>query len=251
MPDPGRLLILGGTAEAAELARRAAVDFAGRLDVIYSLAGRIEPERPITGARVRVGGFGGGKGLADYIREERITLLIDATHPFAAAISANAYDAALATDTPRLLLARPPWVLPPGAKYLEAEDMADAVRQLARLAGTVLVTTGQGGLDVLADHPDMHFIVRVIEAPVGAAADNLTFITARPPHRLEEEVTLMQEYAVDALLTKQSGGAATEGKIAAALRLGIPIVCLKRPLPEPGESVGDVDAALRWLASKI
>lgn len=251
MPDPGRLLILGGTAEAAEMARRAVQEFVGRLDVIYSLAGRIKPERPVAGATVRVGGFGGGKGLADYIREENITLLIDATHPFAAAISANAYDAALATETSRLLLVRPPWILPPGAKYLEAEDMADAVRQLARLAGTVLVTTGRGGLDVLAEHPHMHFIVRVIEAPEGASADNLTFVTGRPPYRLEEELALMQEHAVDALLTKQSGGAATEGKIAAALRLGIPIVALKRPLPEPGESVSDVDGALQWLASKI
>lgn len=250
MTEPKRLLILGGTGEAAELAERAVARFAGRLDVTYSLAGRIKPLRELAG-QVRVGGFGGSPGLAAYLEEHNYNVLVDATHPFAATISSNAYDACLATDTPRLTLFRPPWELPPGAKYLEADDIADAARQLSRFAARILVTTGQSALDALSGYPDLHFVVRVIEAPDAPLADNITLITGRPPYSLDDEIALIDEHAIDALLTKQSGGNATVSKIAAALRRNIPIVAIRRPLPEPGESVDNVDAALNWLEEKL
>lgn len=246
-----RLLILGGTGEAANLAELAVDQFAGRLDVIYSLAGRVKPVRDLK-ASVRIGGFGGGPGLADFIKNEGIDFLIDATHPFAAIISANAFDACQATQTPRLTLARPPWNLPPGAKLLEADDIGEAVQLLSGFAKRVLVTTGQSSLDVLADFPDIHFVVRVIEEPAGPlAGDNITLITGRPPYRLDEELALMEEHDIDALLAKQSGGEGTVAKITAAIRNRIAIVLLRRPLPEPGEAVDTVSEALLWLESRV
>jgi precorrin-6A/cobalt-precorrin-6A reductase len=251
MAEIKRLLILGGTGEAAKLAELAVEQFAGRLDVLYSLAGRVKPVRDLK-ARVRVGGFGGGPGLADFIKNEAIDFLIDATHPFAATISASAYDACQATETPRLTLARPPWNLPPGAKLLEAENMADAANVLSGFAKRVLVTTGQSDLDVLADFPDIHFVVRVIEEPAGAlASDNITLITGRPPYQLDDELALMEEHEIDALLAKQSGGEGTVAKITAAIRNRIPIVLLRRPLPEPGEAVDTESEALLWLESRV
>ena len=246
-----RLLILGGTGEAAKLADLAVDQFAGRLEVIYSLAGRVKPVRDLK-ANVRIGGFGGGPGLADFIKNESVDFLIDATHPFAATISANAYDAAQATETPRLTLARPAWNLPPGAKLLEADDMNEAVQLLSDFAKRVLVTTGQSSLDVLADFPDIHFVVRVIEKPAEPlAGDNITLITGRPPYRLDDELALMEEHKIDSLLAKQSGGEGTVAKITDAIRNRIPIVLLRRPLPEPGEAVDTESEALLWLESRV
>lgn len=251
MTEVKRLLILGGTGEAGSLAEQAVVQFSGHLDVIYSLAGRLEPERQFS-ATVRVGGFGGGPGLADYIRTEKIDLVIDATHPFANTMSTNAYDACLATETPRLMLVRPPWALPPGAKFLEADDMTDAARILSGFAHHVLVTTGQKNLDAFEPYPDIHFVIRVIEEPETLPAiEKVTLVKGRPPYSLDSELALMEEHQIDALLSKQSGGESTVAKITAAMRKQIPIVLLRRPLPEPGESVDSVEAALQWLEGRV
>ena len=251
MTEITRLLILGGTTEAAVLAEKAQIQFSGRLEIIYSMAGRTKPTREFN-TRVRVGGFGGSTGLADFIIKENIKFLIDATHPFAKNISANAYDACLSTETARLTLIRPPWILPPGTKYLEVDDMAHAALILTDFAKRVLVTTGQSNLDQLQKLTNVQFFVRVIEqADETAHPENYTFIYGHPPFSLEEELELMEKYSIDALLTKQSGGVATETKIIAAIRKRIPIVLIRRPLPEPGENVANYDEALKWLEQRL
>lgn len=251
MIDIPRLLILGGTGEAASLAETANTQFSGRLDIIYSMAGRTKPIRDFV-TSVRIGGFGGGTGLANYIIGENIKLLIDATHPFAKNISANAYDACLSTNTERLILTRPPWELPPGTKYVEADDMKHAALILADCAKKVLVTTGQSSLNELNNLTDIHFFIRVIEKTCEEVAmKNHTFIYGLPPFSLDEELALMEKYDIDALLTKQSGGTATVNKVIAAIRRRIPIVLIRRPLPEPGEHVESVEDALMWLEQKL
>jgi precorrin-6A/cobalt-precorrin-6A reductase len=246
-----RLLILGGTGEAAKLADLAVAQFAGRLDIIYSLAGRTKPARELK-ATVRIGGFGGKDGLATFIKDKCIDFLIDATHPFAEIISENAYDACQATDTPRLMLVRPPWNLPPSTKFLEAEDMAGALQLLSKFAKRVLVTTGQSNLDILANFQDTHFVVRVMEQPIEELAEgNITLLIGRPPYQLDDELALMAEHRIDALLTKQSGGEGTVAKITAAIRNRIPIAFLRRPLPEPGEAADSESKALLWLENQV
>jgi precorrin-6A/cobalt-precorrin-6A reductase len=251
MTETPRLLILGGTGEAATLAETAHAQFSKRLDVIYSMAGRTKPVREFVTA-IRIGGFGGGVGLADYIISENIKFLIDATHPFAKNISANAYDACLSTNTARLTLTRPPWDLPPGAKFIEADDMTHAALILPNFAKRVLVTTGQSSLNELKELTDIHFFIRVMEKnDEKPATENYTFISGRPPFSLDQELALMEKHGIDAVLTKQSGGTATVAKIIAAIRKRIPIVLIRRPLPEPGEHVESVEDVLMWLEQKL
>jgi len=251
MTEPKRLLILGGTCEACDLAERAAELFSGKLDITSSLAGRTDNPRTPPG-RMRVGGFGGGPGLADYIKEESIDLLIDATHPFAAKISANAYDACLATGTPRLTLARPPWTMPPEARWLEAADMEEAAAMLPEFARRVLLTTGKGGINAFSGLDDIHFVVRVIEEPAEPLplADH-SLVVSHPPFGVEDEARLLNEHDIDTMVSKHSGGEATVAKIAAAIGAGVKIVLIARPLPEPGEATDDIKTALNWLESRI
>ena len=251
MTDIPRLLILGGTGEAATLAETVHTQFSKRLDVIYSMAGRTKPIRDFV-TSVRIGGFGGSVGLADYIISKNIKLLIDATHPFAKNISANAYDACLSTNTARLTLTRPPWDLPPGTKFIEADDMKNAALILPDFAKRVLVTTGRSNLNELKKLIDIRFFIRVIEKDSEkGTSENYTFIEGLPPFSLDEELALMEKYDIDSLLTKQSGGTTTVNKIIAAIRRRIPIVLIRRPLPEPGEHVESVEGALMWLEQKL
>jgi len=251
MSEPKRLLILGGTGEACDLAEQAAELFSGRLDITSSLAGRTDNPRMPSG-RVRRGGFGGGPGLAGYIKEQPVDLLIDATHPFAAKISANAYDACLVTDTPRLILTRPPWTLPPEAKWIEAADMTEAAAMLPEFARRVLLTTGTGGLDAFAGLDGIHFVVRLIEEPADPLPlSRYGLVVARPPFSVEDEARLLAEHNIDTMVSKHSGGAATVAKVAAAIEAGVKMVLIARPLPEPGDAVDTVEAALNWLKSQV
>jgi len=252
MAHDKRLLILGGTAEARALADRAVAAWGDRVDVVTSLAGRTSDARLPTG-EVRHGGFGGAAGLADYLRAESVDAVIDATHPFAAEITAHAAEACRACGVPHVILARPTWTLPPGLAVHRVSDMAGAATAIADIgARNVLVTVGHRGLDALAGLDDVHFIVRQIEAHEGPLplADAECLIQ-RPPYRVEDERALMRERGVDALLTKESGGGATAAKLEAASELGIPVVMIERPpLPE-ADRVSSVDEALGWAVAAL
>ncbi|MHA1598630.1 MAG: cobalt-precorrin-6A reductase [Alphaproteobacteria bacterium] len=251
MTEPKRLLILGGTGLACDLAERATDTFSDRIDITSSLAGRTENPRTPPG-NIRQGGFGGGPGLADYLKQQSIDMVIDATHPFAEQISANAYDACLVTETPRLTLTRPPWTLPGDARWIEAATMAEAAGMLNGFARRVFLTTGIGGIEAFAGLDDIHFVVRLIETPAEPLplADH-ELVIARPPFTVDDEARLLVEHDIDTLVSKHSGGDATVAKIAAAIQAGTKLVLIARPLPEPGEAVETIDAALSWLESRL
>lgn len=244
-----KVLILGGTAEAAELARRAVDTFGAQAQIITSLAGRTRARADLPG-QVRVGGFGGAEGLIDYLEREAIDLVIDATHPFAAAISAHAADACARTGVPRLALVRPPWRLEPGAAWREVDDMRAAASALVG-AKRVFLTTGRGGLEAFAAVPDAWFLVRLMEAPEKPLPlPDHHVIVQRPPFTIDSEKTLMREHHIDTLVAKNSGGI-TEAKIAAARALGVRVVLIRRPPSPPGDAVETVDAALAWLKMQL
>ena len=235
-----RLLILGGTSEAAGLARRALAEFGDRVGVITSLAGRL-PSRPDLPGDIRVGGFGGAAGLAEYLKAERIDLLVDATHPFAAVISGNAAKACAAAGVPRLVLLRPQWHARPDDRWLEADSIAESAKLLPKIARRVLLTTGPGGIEVFAES-DCWLLVRLFAPPsTPLPLRQHDVIVARPPFTREGERELMLRQRIGALVTKNSGGP-TEAKLAAARELGLPVVMIRRP-PQPigyaGESVAD------------
>ncbi|MEQ8667118.1 MAG: cobalt-precorrin-6A reductase [Rhodospirillales bacterium] len=246
-----RLLILGGTTEARQLAERTVARWGDDLTVTTSLAGRTR-DAMLPAGEVRSGGFGGTAGLAAYLTDEAVDLVVDATHPFAAEISAHAADAAAAANVPRLLLVRPPWTLPEGLEVHRTPDIEGAAFALAALgASTVLVTIGHRGLEGLK-RLDARLVVRQIEtheAPL--PLDNAVRIVDRPPYTLAGELALMRGHGVDAVLTKESGGAATAAKLQAAADLGIPVVMIERPPLPPGDIADSVDAAMDWIAAQL
>ena len=244
-----RVLVLGGTTEASALVARLAreTDFA----VTLSLAGRTAAPRPEP-VPMRVSGFGGVEGLARWIAENGIEAVIDATHPFAARISANAAAACGAGGVPLLAVRRPAWKRLPGDDWSEVRDVAACVAALGPAPRRVFLTIGRQEVSVFAHAPHHAYIVRSIE-PVGDAlpVPNLVAVSARGPFTLEDEIRFMREAAVEVLVTKNSGGAATYPKIEAARRLGLPVVIVARPALPEVPSVPDAAGALNWLETRL
>ena len=249
MPDPElpHLLILGGTAEAAALAAAVLARFAGRARVTTSLAGRTRRPQPIAG-NLRIGGFGGADGLVAYLAAERVDAVIDATHPFAAQISAQAEAACAAAGVKRLLLRRPPWQRHPLDRWIEVDDAAGAAAALPALGRRVWLTIGGRGLDTFAHLRTHHFLLRLVEPP--AAPPPLAtceILLGRGPFNLENERRIIARHGIEVVVAKAAGGAATEAKLVAARERNLPVVMIRRPPPPPGPCVDSVSAALDWL----
>ena len=249
MPDRTiRVLLLGGTEEAAALAR--ALDADPRLHLITSLAGRTKVPATLPG-ELRSGGFGGADGLAVYLRQEGIDAVLDATHPFAATMSRHAAEACGEAQVPCLHVVRVPWTPVEGDDWIPVPTAGDAAAQL-HPGQTVLLTVGRQELAPFAARPDVAYVVRLIDPP----SEPLPFrphalILARGPFALEAERSLLARYRIDVLVCKNSGGSATYAKVAAAREKGIPVVMIERPSPPGGTTVATVDAALDWLAGVI
>lgn len=248
-----RILILGGTGEAARLAARLAAD--PRFSVETSLAGRTAKPAKLAG-EVRMGGFGGAEGLARHIRETGVRVLVDATHPFAAQIRANAAAAAKATGVPLLRLERPTWAKQRGDRWHEVDTLAEAATLAPKLGTRAFLTVGQKEIAAFANLPQTHFLVRLVEpppAPLPLADYHL--LLERGPFDEADELQLLRLHKIDLVIAKHSGGAATHGKIAAARDLRIPVILQRRPaLPEgyaPAATVETVEAAVAWLGEKV
>jgi len=247
--EPRRLLILGGTGEAVALAGRLAGD--PRLRVVTSLAGRTRTPAPVAG-ELRVGGFGGSAGLAGYLEEHSIDALIDATHPFAARMAANAARACAETGVPRLKLLRPPWQAAAGDAWTEVADMAAAAKVVGETGRRVFLSVGRQDLAAFAGLEHAWFLVRSIE-PLAAPCPlaDCTAIQGRGPFTEAAESALMKAHRIDLLVSKNSGGASTYAKIAAARTLGMPVVMIARPPARPGDTVETVDEAAAWVEKII
>jgi precorrin-6A/cobalt-precorrin-6A reductase len=242
-----RILILGGTGEGAALAQAATRWFGDALQITTSLAGRTEVPRPVAG-RVRIGGFGGAAGLAAYLREEGIGALIDATHPFAARISAAARLACDQVEIPRLTLRRPPWRRQIMDRWIEVENTAAAAATVGRFGQRAWLTVGASEIPQFADVSAVHFVVRLVDHPRHPLPlRSYDLIIGRGPFSLAEERQHIERHGIDALVCKASGGSATEAKIIAARERALPVVIVQRPPPEPGQWVSTIEAALEWL----
>jgi precorrin-6A/cobalt-precorrin-6A reductase len=240
-----RILILGGTTEARRLAERLAAR--GDLAVTVSLAGRTR--QPATqAAPVRIGGFGGAQGLANYLAAERIDALIDATHPYAAIISANAARAATIAGVPLLALRRPPWVAVPGDRWTDVADTTEAVRELGETSRHVFLALGRNEIGAFAQAPQHFYLVRSVD-PVDPplAVPRAYHVTGRGPFTEDDDNALMIEHAIDVIVAKNSGGSATYGKIATARELGLPVILLRRPAVPQVPAVETIEDAADWL----
>jgi precorrin-6A/cobalt-precorrin-6A reductase len=241
----GRVLVLGGTGEARRLA---AVLVERGDDVVSSLAGRVaDPLLPA--GEVRIGGFGGAEGLAAWLRANPVRAVVDATHPFAATMTAHAAKAAADTGAPLLRLQRPGWQPQPGDDWRWVDTLEEAAAAVTGFAH-VFLTTGRTGLGAFAGLTQ-EVLVRSVDPPEPPLPPQTTVLLARGPFTVEEELALMREHRVDVVVTKDSGSHLTEAKLTAARRLGVPVVVVRRPPLPPGVPVvATVEEALRWLAEQ-
>lgn len=241
--DMPRILLLGGTTEASALARLLA---GAGLDAVFSYAGRTAAPvgQPLP---LRIGGFGGAEGLADYLRAEPISHVIDATHPFAAQMSRNAIAACAATGTPLLALQRPAWSAGPGDRWTHVPDIAAAAAALPDQPARVFLAIGKQNLDAFAGRPH-HYLLRLVDPPEGPLpVPDAEAVIARGPFTVEGDKALLRAHSITHLVAKNSGGAGAEAKLIAARALHLPVIMIDRPVLPARQIVVNPAEAMAWL----
>jgi precorrin-6A/cobalt-precorrin-6A reductase len=240
-----RLLILGGTADANRLVGALAHD--PRIDAVLSYAGRTENPTPPPIA-YRVGGFGGVDGLVDYLRAERIDRVIDATHPFAAQMSAHAVQACARAGIALLALERAPWQRQSGDNWIEVENIADAIAALGASPRRVFLGIGRQNLDAFAAQPQHTYLVRLVDPPrAPLPLPKVEVIVGRGPFERGSDRAMLQRFGAELVVAKNAGGEAAVAKIEAARDLGLPVVMIRRPAIPPRPTADSVADVLRWL----
>jgi precorrin-6A/cobalt-precorrin-6A reductase len=238
-----RVLVLGGTSEARALAARLHPD----VDVISSLAGRVpDPALPV--GAVRIGGFGGVDGLRRWLSEAGVDAVVDATHPYAVTITAHAAAVCGELKLSHLVLARPAW--DPGDAIIVGSDTEAAKTVAAERYSRVFLTTGRSGTTSFADI-DAWFLIRAVTAPDAVTLPRRhQLVLSRGPYHYDDELALLRDHRIDALVTKNSGGVMTRPKLDAASALGVAVVMVDRPpLPPNVATVASVDDAAAWVRS--
>lgn len=244
---PHRVLILGGTSEARSLAAALVAD---GVPVTSSLAGRVARPRMPEG-EVRVGGFGGPDGLVTWLADHDVAAVVDATHPFAERISTSAATGCATAGVPLLRLERPGWRPGPDDDWRWVDSLDDAAALVPALGSRVFLTSGRQGLAAFAGVGDVFFLARCVDPPEPPLPPRIEVLLSRGPYRAEDEAALLREHRIDVLVTKDSGGTLTEGKLTAARELGIPVVLVRRPDHPDVAVVTDVDRARTWVAEGL
>lgn len=247
MNRDGPVLILGGSAEGFEIAE---LLFARGFDVVTSFAGRTAERREPAG-RSRVGGFGGVEGLRGYLAEQGVAVVVDALHPFAARMKANATQACAASGLPLLRLERPRWTAGEGDDWRVVSDMAEAARIAPATGGTCFLTIGRQEIAPFAGRADLKLLIRVIDPPTEPFDHpDASFICDRGPFDLSSERALFAEHDVRCLVTKNSGASASSAKLQVARELRLPVVMVERPAA-PGCGLSSVAAVAEATAAAL
>jgi precorrin-6A/cobalt-precorrin-6A reductase len=239
-----RVLILGGTTEASTLAELLAGD--PRFEATLSLAGRTSSPKPQPIA-TRVGGFGGAEGLADFLRAQKIDAVIDATHPYAPRISANAVRACVRAGVALASFVRPAWTPAPGDAWQVVPTAVAAALALGKAPRRVFLSLGRQELHFFAAISQHHYVARLIEPPQQARPHDLVLLRQRGPFDRDAELRLLKERKIDVIVSRNSGGSATYPKIEAARLLGLPVIMIARPAKPAGQVVTSAEAAMTWL----
>lgn len=239
------LLVLGGTTEATALCR--AMCEAGARGTI-SFAGRVA--RPVRQPLPqRVGGFGGVTGLRGYLRAERITHVIDATHPFAAQMSRNAIDACAAEQVPLSALTRAPWMAGPDDHWTCVPDIPGAVAALDRAPARVMLAIGRMNLPAFAPHPQHFYLLRLVDPPeLPLPFPDYHIVVDRGPFDAASDLALIEEQRISLVVSKNAGGTGAYAKVIAARTLGVPVIMIDRPHLPPRRELHDVQSVLDWIS---
>jgi precorrin-6A/cobalt-precorrin-6A reductase len=244
-----RVLILGGSHEATRLAARLAEDSA--FAPILSLAGRTRNPSP-SPIPCRIGGFGGAAGLAAFLRSGAFDAIVDATHPFAERMSANAAAAARETATPLVVFSRPFWTPRPGDRRTESPDAESAARAIGARPRRVFLTVGRLQLPAFEAAPQHEYLIRTIDAP--ESPPNLPrhrLLLARGPFIFEDELRLMRNERIEVLVAKNSGGDLTSAKLDAARSLGLEMILVRRPAPPEAPTLHSLDEVMDYLRARL
>lgn len=238
------ILILGGTTEASALAAA----LAARGDrALLSYAGRVDSPKPQP-VPVRMGGFGGAAGLTDFITANRITHVVDATHPFAATMSANAVAGTQGAGVPLLAFTRPAWVAGPGDDWARVPDIPSAAAALAGPPQRVMLAIGRMHLEGFTGQPQHHYILRLVDPPAEPLPlPRHSLVIDRGPFGLDADLALLRAHRVQRIVCKNAGGAGARAKLDAARMLGLPVVMIDRPALPPRDEAADLAAVLDWL----
>ena len=241
-----RVLILGGTTEASAIAGGLATG--SPFEVTLSLAGRTAKPVLANGVTTRSGGFGGPEGLARWLADNQIDAVIDATHPFAAQISANATAATGTLGLPLCTVVRPPWTAMPGDRWETVSTLEDAATALGDAPRRVFLSVGRQNIGAFQSAPSHAYVIRTIDPPEHAdLPPDATVIESRGPFAIEDELDLLARHLIDVVVTKNAGGKATYAKIAAARQLQIPVVVIERPIKAGRHTVPTAADARLWL----
>jgi precorrin-6A/cobalt-precorrin-6A reductase len=239
-----RVLLLGGTTEANQISRAlAAAGIAG----VYSYAGRTATPvaQPLP---TRVGGFGGVDGLADYIRQERITHVIDATHPFASQMSGHAVEACATTSTPLIAFLREPWVESPGDKWQHVDSFENAASALPDQPARIFLAIGRQHLAPFAAQPQHFYLLRLVDVlDTAMPLPNAEIVLARGPFTIEGDLALLRDHGITHVVTRNAGGEGARAKLDAARALGLPVIMIDRPSLPERRTVQSVSEIMRWL----
>ena len=241
-----RALILGGTGDANRLAAQIA---RAKIDAIYSYAGRTQI--PLGhDVPTRIGGFGGASGLADFIRRQRITHVIDATHPFAAEMSRNAVAACAETGAPLIALERAPWAKVTGDNWIEVHDVNAAVAVLPESPAKVFLAIGRQHIAPFATRPQHTYTLRFVDPPEAALPLAADVIVSRGPFTLDGELEMMRARGIAWIVARNSGGDGAHAKIDAARTLGLPVIMISRPRLPERPHVESVSEVMQWLGHR-
>ena len=239
------LLVLGGTTEATALCRSLAPL---GVQATVSLAGRVAQPKPLD-LPARIGGFGGVDGLMEYLRDHKISHVVDATHPFAAQMSRNAIDACGALALPLVALTRGPWSAQPGDRWTHVPDVPAAVNRLHGAALRIFLAVGRTPMAAFGVHPQHHYVVRLVDHPGQSLPfPNSTVIVERGPFDDVSDRMLLQANGIDLVVSKNSGGTGAVAKITAARQLGLPVLMIDRPQIPKRAEVHDPKSVIAWLA---
>ncbi|MGL6210556.1 MAG: cobalt-precorrin-6A reductase [Paracoccaceae bacterium] len=238
-----RILLLGGTTEASQLA--IALRTAGH-SAVFSYAGRTaNPEaQPLP---TRIGGFDGVQGLVDYLRQNQITHVVDATHPFAAQMSGNAIAACAETGVVLITLERPPWQACAQDVWTHVPDVLAAVAALPDWPAGIFLAIGKQTLAPFAAKPQHHYLLRLVDPPDTLPLPNCTVVLARGPFDVAGDTALMQTHSITHVVAKNAGGAGAEAKLSAARALRLPVILIDRPVLPPRQVAHSVVQVMDWL----
>jgi precorrin-6A/cobalt-precorrin-6A reductase len=239
-----RILLLGGTSDATALAARLS---AAGFDAVFSYAGRVSKPTPQP-LPTRIGGFGGAEGLEAYLRAERITHVVDATHSFAANMSRNAVEACARAGVKLVALERAPWAPQPGDDWHSAADIAGAIAALPEHGARIFLATGRQSVADFAAKPANFYLLRYIEPPASIPLPDYVGLAGRGPFTVEGDTALMHEHRITHLVAKNAGGAAASAKLEAARSLRLPVIMIERPAVPERLRLETPDAVMGWLA---